>query len=812
MERNVADDLNREFGNDVKNLRKAKNYHASLMVRKQEIEQRLKASKGGGDPEQLKGLLGFARESLEKMQILEGVHGKILNDVSAHLDNASLVKKEFESSLADIQKLLRLKQYLQWIAKIEETSESIEEAMSQGQDEQAVSHLSFLLQVWQRVRASACIHLVNFLRETILYWHQILRDKFEKEFNKVLHSMGWPILNTGVSAPVSYTPELLLPFEKCFINLHKIQLPEGLEGSQLDVGSTTSVLPLELMLRPLKKRFLFHFTGKRQTNRLDKPEWRFSSRQVSEGMQARLELMRGLVQIGIHKLQMDLPSLLADDQLLTHAIEEVLLFDRELRSQGYPPFYPCILNVLTADHCFIRWIALEKKYADEKRDVLLSSPTAWKPQFPMEGDIDDLKVPECAEAFMMILSAMTERYRHLEQPYHRLKFVSLQQILLEDWRLCLQQILTARLEELNLVGICPIVNAAHYVVQVLAQWSIQPFFVELLEACNEMQQKEKQRRQSTKQANSETVDPEEALFLAASETPSDESSQLLLEKLYTDTVLAIVDELVLDFKAKSKAYRREKWFCMPSLNDREDAGLTPTAFPMLSWLQSTLQQLQEALAAPLFNTLWQEAARGISVFLYEELILENFFSEGGAMQLSFDMNRNLFPLFSTYTQKPENHFKEVKEACILLTMPHPVAWILQETLRAARATDVVTGGTALEEQGGLVPHPIPGHARALEAQRPRAHLSRHRCKPVVVKLAAEPAAKPGRTEFGPVTFPPPPHAQVFSLAFARCFRGTPTSHACVPIFVLKAWRAGQATAWMLREGPKFVALLCEALL
>lgn len=739
MQRNVSDELNREFGNDVKNLRKAKAYHASLMVRKQEIEQKLKVSKGGGDPDQLKGLLGFARESLEKMQILEGVHGKILNDVSAHLDNASLVKKEFESSLADIQKLLRLKQYLQWIAKIEETSESIEEAMSQGQDEQAVSHLSFLLQVWQKVRASACTHLTNFLRETILYWHQILRDKFEKEFNKVLHSMGWPILNTGVSAPVAYTPELLLPFEKSFINLHKIQLPEGLEGSQLDVGSTTSVLPLELMLRPLKKRFLFHFTGKRQTNRIDKPEWylsqiltwaadhgEFCDRFVQailvkagvEGMQARLELMRGLVQIGIHKLQMDLPSLLGDDHLLTHAIEEVLLFDRELRAQGYPSFYPCILNVLTADHCFIRWIALEKKYADEKRDVLLSSPTAWKPQYQTEEDVDDLKVPECAEAFMMILSAMTERYRHLEQPSHRLKFVSLQQILLEDWRLCLQQILTARLEELNLVAICPIVNAAHYVVQVLAQWSIQPFFVELLEACNEMQQKEKQKRQSTKQANDAATDPEEALFLAASETPSDDSNQLaplaeygtlqesvfeevsqLLERLYTETVLAIVDELVLDFKAKSKAYRREKWFCMPSLNDREDAGLTPTAFPMLSWLQSNLQHLQEALATPLFNTLWQEAARGLSVFLYEELILENFFSEGGAMQLSFDMNRNLFPLFSTFTQKPENHFKEVKEACILLTMPHPVAWILQETLRAARATDVVTGGTALEEQG-----------------------------------------------------------------------------------------------------------------
>jgi hypothetical protein len=32
-------------------------------------------------------------------------------------------------------------------------------------------------------------------------------------------------------------------------------------------------LPLQLMVRPLRRRFLFHFSGQRQTNRLDKPEW-----------------------------------------------------------------------------------------------------------------------------------------------------------------------------------------------------------------------------------------------------------------------------------------------------------------------------------------------------------------------------------------------------------------------------------------------------------------------------------------------------------------------------------------------------------
>lgn len=37
-------------------------------------------------------------------------------------------------------------------------------------------------------------------------------------------------------------------------------------------GSQTS-LPVRIMLRPLKKRFQFHFTGTRQTARIDRPEW-----------------------------------------------------------------------------------------------------------------------------------------------------------------------------------------------------------------------------------------------------------------------------------------------------------------------------------------------------------------------------------------------------------------------------------------------------------------------------------------------------------------------------------------------------------
>ena len=45
-----------------------------------------------------------------------------------------------------------------------------------------------------------------------------------------------------------------------------------------------------------------------------------------------------------------------------------------------------------------------------------------------------------------------------------------------------------------------------------------------------------------------------------------------------------------------------------------------------------------------------------------QVILANKFNEGGAVQLQFDMTRNVFPLFAAYSAKPENYFKEYATA------------------------------------------------------------------------------------------------------------------------------------------------------
>lgn len=86
--------------------------------------------------------------------------------------------------------------------------------------------------------------------------------------------------------------------------------------------------------------------------------------------------------------------------------------------------------------------------------------------------------------------------------------------------------------------------------------------------------------------------------------------------------------------------------------------LTPAACPVFEILATRLHQLKKSLASQLFRQVWHCLAEHLDTFFYEELILENRYNEGGAVQLKYDMTRNLFPLFAQFTDKPESYFTQ----------------------------------------------------------------------------------------------------------------------------------------------------------
>jgi len=76
----------------------------------------------------------------------------------------------------------------------------------------------------------------------------------------------------------------------------------------------------------------------------------------------QVELCRGLLSVVKEKVASDASRLLYDDVLFCHLVEEVLQFEKELRSkQSYPAALPGLLHLLLEDATLQKWLTMEKK-------------------------------------------------------------------------------------------------------------------------------------------------------------------------------------------------------------------------------------------------------------------------------------------------------------------------------------------------------------------------------------------------------------------------------------------------------------------
>ncbi|ESO09658.1 hypothetical protein HELRODRAFT_195046 [Helobdella robusta] len=188
----------------------------------------------------------------------------------------------------------------------------------------------------------------------------------------------------------------------------------------------------------------------------------------------------------------------------------------------------------------------------------------------------------------------------------------------------------------------------------------------------------------------------------------------LYEGMKRDMLATILNSIVDEFKNNSKPYMRDKfvcslvvrvfyvfmcgmltqhrliydlellrWLALPSHKEFISLALSNSACHMFKTLKVQLDSMETLLNNSLFNVLWRDVADLLDKFIYENIICVNHFNEGGAMQLNFDMTRNLFPLFSSYTNKPENHFKCVKEACAVLILTTGSAMLIRDVLKRA---------------------------------------------------------------------------------------------------------------------------------
>ncbi|XP_052126248.1 RAD50-interacting protein 1 [Frankliniella occidentalis] len=695
---NAVEKLNEELGSDIKNLKRCHEIFERVKAEKEAIEKMLSLA-SSEVPSRVSAAVQQVEQTSHQIARLSDEMANLVEISNKPLEEGENIISSLQDDMDKILTLERTKSYLKWLRAVEDLSCELESSLHEQADARCVHLFQQLKTMYEEVYGSQCSHFIAFLRETLLFWHTVLKSQFSKEFEEILQVIRWPFVSSNGVVTSPPPAETLSRFQILTEYLLKLQLPNEAE-EVVDSALLTDTLPLspplQLLLRPLRRRFVFHFCRPdKETSRPDKPEWCFTQvlawirdhhqfveqwvqpvmDNLSLQLSARTELIRGLVQLVAGKLHAELPTLQYDDLLFSHAVDETLSLARELRdTYGYNE--NTLLAVLTQASLFIRWLHLEKKLASEKMDALLSCETAWSPLGP--SDLDDMKVTESIDSFLSLLQAITERYSCLPQPGHRLQFLELQLDLLDDWRVRLLQLIRVEPQDpLQSKSRVPaILNSINYLTSVLSEWGSNIHFLSL------------QYFQS--QLNSSRETPTEKELEDTSGSVFDESLELF-ERMKHDLLNTICEAVLLDVKAPSRPYRKDKWFVMSSPTELVSATLTPSACPMFRVLSSHLHTLQQVLAVPLFVMAWTQIASSLSQFIYEEVILQNCFNEGGALQLQYDMTRNLFPLFGQYTAHPESYFQRVKEACSLLTMAKGSALLLQETLQECLQRESIHG-------------------------------------------------------------------------------------------------------------------------
>jgi len=741
LERKIINVLNEEIGSDLNKLFQMKQIYEETLAVQLNLKEKLCLISSEA-PTKIQKTLQDVENFACQLDDLDKKFTELKDLVPTHLKDTNSFLKEINTHIENIDSLEQEKCYLDALKKVEDLSYKLQQSVQTNQDMEAVEVYNQLQEYSCLRYIVKCKHLSNYVNETVIFWFELLKEKLRKDFEETLKAIQWPLISTNQD--VSQTPlssDLMSKFQLQFQCLWKLSIPlkkmeEHRNASEHMVLSRfmPASLAIEELVTPLNKRFSYHFSGNRPTNRRDKPEWylhqvlqwigdhvKFIESHIQPfygDNDAFGEFSRRLVQLAVEKLIKDSAFILEDEVILAHTIGQVLSFESKLRAQfNYPSSQPSALLILTQPQFFSRWIALEKVFAVEKMDVLLSEEKAWSSVNGVDDtEIDDVRLTECGEGFLQMLMAITDRYKILPQPGHKLQFLDLQLELLDEFRIRLLQL--ARLEKFQDMftkmspNICPILNTLGAIIDILNDWTDTLFFIQLHSYKTQTENVERQAAEATN--SNETILLPWLRTQANLKTNAEEGSVFdgiidLLKRMKEDLLRKVVDSVMLEVKAKSQPYRLDKWASLPNPDEFIQLSLSPTGSAMLQAVAIGLQWMRDSLAAPLFTEAWQRFAKLIDEFLFEELVLQRQFNQGGAAQLAYDIQQNLIPLFSQMTNKPENFFRELSDSCTILLLNRPITMLLLDTLAQAvhdeddtsikSIRSVTNGKQALKDQG-----------------------------------------------------------------------------------------------------------------
>ncbi|KAI8826805.1 TIP-1 family-domain-containing protein [Fimicolochytrium jonesii] len=557
--------------------------------------------------------------------------------------------------------------------------------------------------------------MLKYLNTVIFSLYDLLKGHLSKKLEHALEALGWPKAVSVESLRRQATDPHWLAFKSAFGDMLLLQAPK----TNGEADKPDSLPAMEVLLRLPVLQYKYHFTGERPTNRLDKPEWSFTKvlamiRDFSPflcgpvqslleeygyvGWDAKNHFVEGLLDAVMYKLRLDIPKLLENPRLFTHASKETYAFDKALRevhlyTKPSGKWDGCASVFTERREWFEQWLIMEMAAAKATFEDAVQADKAWEFVEDYFGE-GDAKPTQSAELFIKILEAITDRYRLLPDYSHRLAFLNeLQLPLLEDY---LQEVrdgikrhvsafhpvntagasLPSKINRLQML--CRYICSLQFISSNLREWANLPFFIEFRE------QVRKQNKLTNEADDVLEIDP--SLKATAAELLGDQAS--LFDEVvaaYDATIRRLQDLVVQDImqefsEAMWQYDKRRNWVISSSDSDSDSPTfsssplldeITPEFCTALDTLTSFLPAIHSHLPVTVFLSLLQrDIGPRLDEHFFTKLILRGRFNAQGAKKVSYDVSKGLAKgVLGRWVRKPDALLRRTTESLSLLTLP-----------------------------------------------------------------------------------------------------------------------------------------------
>ena len=561
-----------------------------------------------------------------------------------------------------------------------------------------LQHLIAGLRPLQEAAEGAAPHLLDHIAGQVHDLRQTIQTSFSADLEKTLKKMNWPKATDTV--PMALQQEWSANVKR-LLNLQRQEL-EDRESLMIDRSNETEppvLLPLEVMVHPIEQRFIYHFSGNKPTNRLDKPEYFLShvtdllstySGFLDSALQPLLaQYFRGsdlaftpayidatsafitaLLPMLKRKLQSFSSQVSSQPQLLSHLVHEVMAFDTTLQDTfAYSPSSPSVpwrgLAYFSMDTCgyFDQWLAVEREFALSRYQSIIDTPDSKELDYDSVS-YDATKPTKAAIRVNDLVDTVTDRYRTLASFSSKLRFLMDIQIAIFDQflgrlRASLEAYITmtssigrrmqgvSKEEQTELHGvkgldhICRVFGSADYLERAMRDWSDDVFFLELWE---ELQQRVKTRNRVSRNLG----ELQEIKQKTSAAVGDDESNGEVQGALFDETATSyhnlrvrsegvLVETLTYNIREALRSYARVvTWASLSSAT--AGGAISAELEPTLKLLAEYFGFLSKAVGKTALRRLSRQVAHSIQTFIWDNVLTRHSFSTAGATRLSVDVS------------------------------------------------------------------------------------------------------------------------------------------------------------------------------